>query len=80
MTESAYKYIYFNGRPKICLEKYFAYFQMKWVASSVISRFSIRVVPGHPMVVKLALTMYMKHDLMVTLHHTEQNKLQWLRA
>ena len=80
MTEFAYKYIAFNSGPKICLEKYFAYFQMKWVASYVISRFSVRVVPGNPVIPKLALTMYMKHGLMVTLHRTEQNRLQWLRA
>ena len=80
MIESAYKYIAFNGGPRTCLEKYFAYFQMKWVAASVISRFSVTVVPRHPVVPKLELTMYMKHGLMVTLHRTEQIKLQWLRA
>lgn len=73
MTESAYKYTAFNGGPRLCLGKDFAYFQMKWVAASVISRFSVRVVPGHPVVPKLALTMYMKHGLLVTLHPRERN-------
>lgn len=73
MTESAYKYTAFNGGPRLCLGKDFAYFQMKSVAASVISQFSVRVVPGHPVVPKLALTMYMKHGLMVTLHRRERN-------
>jgi fatty acid omega-hydroxylase len=73
MTESAYKYTAFNGGPRLCLGKDFAYTQMKWVAASVISRFTVRVVPGHPVVPKLALTMYMKHGLLVTLHPRERN-------
>ena len=48
---------------------------MKWVAASVISRFSVKVVHVHHVVPKLALTMYMKHGLVVTLHRTEQKKL-----
>ncbi|GLJ21972.1 hypothetical protein SUGI_0411560 [Cryptomeria japonica] len=68
MSESAYKYTAFNGGPRLCLGKDFAYFQMKWVAASIISRFRVSVVPGHPVAPKLALTMYMKHGLMVNLH------------
>eukprot|EP01018_Ginkgo_biloba_P032693 Gb_28315 [translate_table: standard] len=72
VSESAYKYAAFNGGPRLCLGKDFAYFQMKWVAASIISRFHVRIVPGHPVVPKLALTMYMKHGLLVTLHPREE--------
>ncbi|KAM5566398.1 cytochrome P450 86B1 [Rosa sericea] len=68
MSESAYKFTAFNGGPRLCLGKDFAYYQMKFVAASIIHRYHVKVVDNHPIVPKLALTMYMKHGLKVTLH------------
>ncbi|PRQ41426.1 putative alkane 1-monooxygenase [Rosa chinensis] len=68
MSESAYKFTAFNGGPRLCLGKDFAYYQMKFVAASIIHRYHVKVVDNHPIVPKLALTMYMKHGLKVTLN------------
>ncbi|KAI4340720.1 hypothetical protein MLD38_025530 [Melastoma candidum] len=66
-SESAYKFAAFNGGPRICLGKDFAYYQMKFVAASILYQYRVEVVEGHPIVPKLALTMYMKHGLRVRL-------------
>ncbi|KAL6192326.1 hypothetical protein ACLB2K_033417 [Fragaria x ananassa] len=68
LSESAYKFTAFNGGPRLCLGKDFAYYQMKFVAASILYRYHVKVVDNHPIVPKLALTMYMKHGLKVTLH------------
>lgn len=70
-SESAYKFTAFNGGPRLCLGKDFAYFQMKYVAASIILRYRVQVVKDHPVVPKLGLTMYMKHGLMVHLHRRQ---------
>ncbi|KAJ3682297.1 hypothetical protein LUZ60_014870 [Juncus effusus] len=67
MSESAYKFTAFNGGPRLCLGKDFAYYQMKFAASAVLYRYRVNVVPNHPIAPKLALTMYMKYGLKVTL-------------
>lgn len=67
MGESAYKFAAFNGGPRLCVGKDFAYYQMKFVAASILYRYRVRVVKGHPVVPKFALTLYMKHGLMVNL-------------
>ncbi|KAL4186138.1 hypothetical protein AMTRI_Chr09g32280 [Amborella trichopoda] len=66
-SESAYKFTAFNGGPRLCLGKDFAYYQMKYVASSILYEYHVRVLEGHQVEPKLALTMYMKHGLRVTL-------------
>ncbi|RHN78332.1 putative alkane 1-monooxygenase [Medicago truncatula] len=68
MSESAYKFTAFNGGPRLCLGKDFAYYQMKYVAANIIFRYHIKVVENHLVVPKLALTLYMKHGLKVNLH------------
>ncbi|XP_065002267.1 cytochrome P450 86B1-like [Musa acuminata AAA Group] len=67
MSESAYKFTAFNGGPRLCLGKDFAYYQMKFVAASILRRYHVRVAEGHPVAPKMALTMYMKYGLKVTL-------------
>ncbi|XP_027362428.1 cytochrome P450 86B1-like [Abrus precatorius] len=76
MTESAYKFTAFNGGPRLCLGKDFAYYQMKYVAASIIFNYHVKVVETHPMVPKLALTLYMKHGLKVNLHKRHVAEIQ----
>ncbi|XP_057870697.1 cytochrome P450 86B1-like [Cryptomeria japonica] len=64
---SAYKYPVFNGGPRICLGKDFAYYQMKWIAATTIWGFRMKMVAGHVVEPKLGLTLYMKNGLLVTL-------------
>ncbi|EOA22950.1 hypothetical protein CARUB_v10003687mg [Capsella rubella] len=68
-SESAYKFTAFNGGPRLCLGKDFAYYQMKYVAASIVYRYRVRVdVKGsHKVEPKMALTMYMKHGLKVNM-------------
>ncbi|ESQ40764.1 hypothetical protein EUTSA_v10013132mg [Eutrema salsugineum] len=69
MTKSAYKFTAFNGGPRLCLGKDFAYYQMKYVAAAIIYRYRVRVdvKSGHKVEPKMALTMYMKHGLKVNM-------------
>ncbi|XP_031272343.1 cytochrome P450 86B1-like [Pistacia vera] len=76
MSESAYKFTAFNGGPRLCLGKDFAYYQMKFAAASIIYRYSVKVAKNHPVVPKLALTMYMKHGLKVNLYKRQELELQ----
>ncbi|TYG36537.1 hypothetical protein ES288_D13G072700v1 [Gossypium darwinii] len=67
MSESAYKFSAFNGGPRLCLGKDFAFYRMKFTAASILYCYTEKGVKGHPVAPKLALTMYMKHRLMVEL-------------
>jgi len=58
------------------LGKDFAYYQMKFVAASVIYRYHVKVVENHPVEPKLALTMYMKHGLKVILSGRDESEIQ----
>ncbi|KAL4193264.1 hypothetical protein AMTRI_Chr06g176050 [Amborella trichopoda] len=68
VSENQFKYAVFNAGPRLCVGKKFAYTQMKMVAASILLRYSVHVVKGHPVVPKLTTTLYMKHGLLVTFH------------
>ncbi|KAL4389627.1 hypothetical protein HN51_010543 [Arachis hypogaea] len=81
MSESAYKFTAFNGGPRLCLGKDFAYYQMKYAAASIILRYRVKVVENHPVLPKLALTMYMKHGIKVNLHKRDAEEIhKYLRG
>ncbi|GAB2285014.1 hypothetical protein Dimus_019469 [Dionaea muscipula] len=75
ISESAYKFTAFNGGPRFCLGKDFAYYQMKFAASAIIYRYRVNVVRDHPVIPRLALTMYMKYGLKVNLIRRNQIQL-----
>uniref|UniRef100_A0A7N0UAA9 Cytochrome P450 n=1 Tax=Kalanchoe fedtschenkoi TaxID=63787 RepID=A0A7N0UAA9_KALFE len=60
-----FKYVVFNGGPRLCPGKSFAYMQMKMVVASVLLRYSIKVVEGHEVVPKMTTTLYMRNGLLV---------------
>lgn len=72
MSENQFKYAVFNGGPRMCIGKKFAYMQMKMVAASILLRYSVQVVEGHRVSPKVTTTLYMKDGLLVTL------KPRWL--
>ncbi|PIM98194.1 Cytochrome P450 CYP4/CYP19/CYP26 subfamily [Handroanthus impetiginosus] len=76
MSESAYKFTAFNGGPRLCLGKDFAYYQMKFVAASILYRYRVAVVENHPVMPKMALTMYMKYGLKVQLTRRDSYELE----
>ncbi|KAJ6365972.1 hypothetical protein OIU77_002523 [Salix suchowensis] len=43
MSESAYKFTAFNGGPRLCLGKDFAYYQMKFAVASILYRYHVKV-------------------------------------
>ncbi|KAF6145825.1 hypothetical protein GIB67_028820 [Kingdonia uniflora] len=67
VSESSYKFPVFNGGPRVCLGKEFAYYQMKYVSASIIYRYRVKVVEDHPVVPKLAFSMTMKYGLKIVL-------------
>ncbi|KAL9676156.1 hypothetical protein QQ045_004369 [Rhodiola kirilowii] len=60
-----FKYVVFNGGPRLCPGKSFAYLQMKMIVASVMVRYEIKVVEGHEVVPKMTTTLYMRNGLMV---------------
>ncbi|TVU30304.1 hypothetical protein EJB05_21918, partial [Eragrostis curvula] len=70
-----YKPERFHGGPRLCLGKDFAYYQMKFAAASILHRYRVDVVEGHPAAPKMALTMYMKYGLKVRLTKRNKSKL-----
>ncbi|KAL8053230.1 hypothetical protein ABFS82_05G058600 [Erythranthe guttata] len=76
MSESAYKFTAFNGGPRLCLGKDFAYYQMKFVAASILYRYRVVVDENHPVVPKMALTMYMKYGLKVVIRRRDPLEIE----
>ncbi|XP_021802329.1 cytochrome P450 86B1-like [Prunus avium] len=66
-SENQFKYPVFNGGPRLCVGKKFAYTQMKMVAAAILLRYEVKVVEGHNVVPKLTTTLYMQNGLLVTL-------------
>ncbi|KAM6562373.1 hypothetical protein CsatB_022371 [Cannabis sativa] len=66
VNESQFKYAVFNGGPRLCLGKTFAYMQMKMVAAAILLRYQVKVVEGQNVVPKLTTTLYMRNGLLVS--------------
>ncbi|KAJ6755276.1 CYTOCHROME P450 FAMILY-DEPENDENT FATTY ACID HYDROXYLASE [Salix purpurea] len=66
--KDGYKFVAFNAGPRTCLGKDLAYLQMKSVASAVLLRYRLSLVPGHCIEQKMSLTLFMKNGLRVFLH------------
>ncbi|KAG6760943.1 hypothetical protein POTOM_034131 [Populus tomentosa] len=66
--KDGYKFVAFNAGPRTCLGKDLAYLQMKSVASAVLLRYRLSLVPGHRVEQKMSLTLFMKNGLHVFLH------------
>ncbi|XP_043687234.1 cytochrome P450 86B1-like [Telopea speciosissima] len=66
VIENQFKYPVFNGGPRLCIGKKFAYMQMKMVAASVLLRYSVEVVQGQTVAPKMTTTLYMRNGLWVT--------------
>ncbi|KAL3850608.1 hypothetical protein ACJIZ3_012490 [Penstemon smallii] len=69
--KDGYRFVAFNGGPRTCLGKDLAYLQMKSVASAVLLRYRLLLVPGHRVEQKMSLTLFMKNGLKVYLKPRE---------
>ncbi|XP_031484815.1 cytochrome P450 86A22-like [Nymphaea colorata] len=69
--QDPFKFVSFNGGPRICLGKELAYLQMKSIAAAVLLRHRLSLAPGHKVVQKMSLTLFMKHGLRVLVRPRE---------
>uniref|UniRef100_A0A0C9QRV8 TSA: Wollemia nobilis Ref_Wollemi_Transcript_12470_1916 transcribed RNA sequence n=1 Tax=Wollemia nobilis TaxID=56998 RepID=A0A0C9QRV8_9CONI len=68
VRESDFKFPVFNGGPRRCTGREFAYWQMKWVAASVVVRYGVKIVDPRQPVPKFTMALAMRHGLLATLH------------
>ncbi|XP_068645677.1 cytochrome P450 86A8-like [Aristolochia californica] len=69
--QDSYRFVAFNGGPRICLGKDLAYLQMKSIAAAVLLRHRLAVAPGHRVEQKMSLTLFMKYGLKVNVQHRD---------
>ncbi|MCO5608022.1 hypothetical protein L7F22_062225 [Adiantum nelumboides] len=64
---SPFHYLAFSAGPRTCVGKDLAYLLMKSVASTLVYHFRVILIPGHKVVPKFSVTLYMKDGLLATL-------------
>jgi len=63
---SQFKFISFNAGPRLCLGKDMAYFEAEMLASMILQRYRLKVVPGHKDTANISIIIQMKYGLPVT--------------
>jgi cytochrome P450 len=63
-----FAYIPFGGGPRQCIGNAFAMMEAQLVLATVAQRYSLRLVPGHPVEPQVLLTMRPRFGLPMTLH------------
>jgi len=61
----SYKFIAFNAGPRSCIGKDLSFVQLKMVVVSLLWKFRIQVVEGHPVTLRTSIALRMKHGLKV---------------
>jgi cytochrome P450 len=63
-----FAYIPFGGGPRQCIGNTFAMMEAQLVLATVAQRYTLRLVPGHPVEPQVLLTMRPRYGLPMTLH------------
>jgi cytochrome P450 len=66
-----FAYYPFGGGPRLCIGNNFAQVEAAMVISMVAQRYTLRLVPGHPVEVEPGVTLRPKHGLMMTVQRRE---------
>jgi cytochrome P450 len=61
-----FAYFPFGGGARRCIGESFAWMELVLVASTIAQRWTLRLVPGHPVVPQPVVTLRMKHGLKMT--------------
>ncbi len=64
---SRFAYFPFGGGPRICIGNSFAMMEAQLVLATVAQRYSLRLVPGHPVEPQVSLTTHPRYGLPMTL-------------
>lgn len=67
-TLPPFAYIPFGGGPRRCIGNSFAMMEAIMLIAAIAGRFSLRLVPGHPVEPLPSITLRPKHGLKMTLH------------
>jgi cytochrome P450 len=62
-----FTYLPFGGGPRRCIGDQFAWTELTLVLATIAQRWTLRLVPGHPVVPQAVVTLRMKHGLQMTL-------------
>ena len=63
-----FSYFPFGGGARRCIGESFAWMELVLVLSTIVQRWTLRLVPGHPVVPQPVITLRLKHGLRMTTH------------
>jgi cytochrome P450 len=66
-----FAYLPFGGGPRRCIGDQFAWTELVLVVSTLAQRWSLRLVPGHPVTPQAVVTLRLKHGLKMQVHRRE---------
>ncbi len=64
----AYSYFPFGGGPRVCIGNHFAMTEAQLVLATIAQRYSLRLVPGHPVELQPLVTLRARHGMLMTAH------------
>ena len=68
-----YAYFPFSSGPRMCIGSSFAMMEAQLILATIVQRYRLRLVPGHPVEPQMLVTLRPKYGLPMTLHRREIN-------